>query len=379
MSETPLNQDQNSDEIDLKDLILPLWKARKQILSTAFIFAVLGGILGFLTPATYTASSTFLPQTAQASGGLSGSLGGLASLAGINLSTGAGGGGEIAPSLYPTVLASSPFQKRILDSKISVAGNSITYREYLANQPISGLSMLQKYTIGLPGTILSLFSDAIRPLFSEELITNISVSDSTGLVPLADKEYNLRNSLAGRISITNDKKEGFVRLSVVERDPLIAAQVAIVTEKALQDWIIEHKIKNAKAQYDFIEKQFEAKQKEFFLIQEQLANYTDRNQNVLAASYLTRLDRLQAEFDLVNTVYSELAKQKEQAAIQLSKDTPTFSALNPVKVPKEKTGAKKSVYILGAFFIGLIGSAGWTLGRKPILEFLKELKETPQN
>jgi uncharacterized protein involved in exopolysaccharide biosynthesis len=370
MSETPLNQDQNSDEIDLKDLIIPIWRNRKQILTIATICGIFGGIIGFLTPATYTASSTFLPQTAQAGGGLSGSLGGLASLAGINLSAGAGGGGEISPSLYATVLASSPFQKRILDSKIRVKGDSITYRDYLANQPTSGLANLQKYTIGLPGIILSFFSET-KPITP-------TISDSTGLVPLADQEYGLRNSLAGKINLINDKKEGFVSLSVVEGDPLIAAQVAKVTEEVLQDWIIEHKIKNAKSQYDFIEKQFEAKQKEFFSIQEQLANYTDRNQNVLAASYLTRLDRLQAEFDLVNTVYSELAKQKEQAAIQLSKDTPTFSVLDPVKVPKEKTGPKKSLYILGAFFMGLIGGGGWALGRKPVHDFLNGLKETPQ-
>jgi uncharacterized protein involved in exopolysaccharide biosynthesis len=165
----------------------------------------------------------------------------------------------------------------------------------------------------------------------------------------------------------------------VEGDPLVAAQVAQVTEQILQDWIIDYKIKNAKAQYDFIAKQFEAKQKEFYSIQEQLANYTDRNQNVLAASYLTRLDRLQAEFNLVNTVYSELAKQKEQAAIQLSKDTPTFSVLDPVKVPKVKTGPKKSFYILVAFFTGLICAAGWALGRKPVQEFFMELKETSPN
>jgi uncharacterized protein involved in exopolysaccharide biosynthesis len=71
-----------------------------------------------------------------------------------------------------------------------------------------------------------------------------------------------------------------------------------------------------------------------------------------------------------------LAKQKEQAAIQLSKDTPTFSVLNPVKVPKEKAGPKKSIYVLGAFFIGFIFSAGGFLARKPIQEFFKDMKVT---
>uniref|UniRef100_UPI004048A581 Wzz/FepE/Etk N-terminal domain-containing protein n=1 Tax=Algoriphagus sp. TaxID=1872435 RepID=UPI004048A581 len=367
MSETPLNQDQNSDEIDLRDLILPLHKARRQILTIATIFGILGGIVGFLTPTTYTATSIFLPQTAQPGGGISGSLGGLASLAGINLSTGNSGGGEILPTLYATVITSSPFQKRILDSKISVQGDSITYRDYLNNQPSSGLSVLQKYTLGLPGTILS--------FFSEPKNTISSVSDSTGLITLADEEYSLRKSLTSKINLTNDKKEGFVTLSVVEGDPFVAAQVTKVTEEILQDWIIEHKIKNAKAQYDFIERQFEAKEKEFFSIQEQLANYTDRNQNVLSASYLTRLQRLQSEFELVNAVYSELAKQKEQAAIQLSKDTPTFSVLDPVNVPKEKSGPKKSNYFFGYFFLGLFGSAVWYLLFKPIKEFFKRLQE----
>jgi uncharacterized protein involved in exopolysaccharide biosynthesis len=369
MTDNTPSPSNSEDEIDLKDLIIPIWRSRKQILTTAIIFAIFGGIIGFLTPATYTASSTFLPQTAQVGGGLSGSLGGLASLAGINLSTGAMGGGEIPPSMYATVLGSQPFKQRILDSKIVVNRDSISYRDYLKNQPKNVLSAISEYTIGLPGKVIGAMSS------KEENYTNLATE---GLQPLSDEEFKLQNAVAGKVSISNDKKEGIVSITVVEGDPLVAAQVAQVTEQILQDWIIEYKIKNAKAQYDFIEKQFETKQKEFYSIQEQLANYTDRNQNVLAASYLTRLDRLQAEFDLINTVYSELAKQKEQAAIQLSKDTPTFSVLDPVKVPNEKTGPKKSIYILGAFFLGLIGGASWALGRKPIQVFFKGLKETPQ-
>ena len=367
MTDNTPSPSNSEDEIDLRDIILPLWKARKQILFTSFLFAVLGGIIGFMTPATYTASSTFLPQTAQASGGLSGSLGGLASLAGINLGSGAAGGGEIPPSMYATVLGSEPFRKRILDAKIWVNGDSVTYRSYLVNQPPSALGTIQEYTIGLPGKIIGALSD------SEDVKGGMA---DTGIQPLSDKEFMLHNALAGKISITNDKKEGVVSMKVVEGDPMIAAQVAKVTEEVLQEWIIEHKVKNAKAQYDFIEKQFEAKQKEFFSIQDQLAGYMDRNQNVLSATYLTRLERLQAEFDLVNTVYSELAKQKEQAAIQLSKDTPTFSVLDPVKVPKEKTGPKKSIYVLGTFFVGLFFSAGWFLARKPVKEFLKGIQQT---
>jgi uncharacterized protein involved in exopolysaccharide biosynthesis len=359
----------SEDEIDLKDLIIPIWKARKQILLTAIIFAIFGGIIGFLTPATYTASSTFLPQTAQAGGGLSGSLGGLASLAGINLNAPMSGG-EIPPTMYEKVLASEPFKKRLLASNIVVDGDSLDYGTYLANQPNSAFGTITEYAIGLPGKIIEAISGGTKEVDS---------GGNGSLQALTDDEYDLHKDLAGKISLAADKKEGVVSISVIEGDPLVAAQIAQATESALQDWIIEHKIKNAKAQYGFIERQFKAKEKEFFSIQEQLANYTDRNQNVLSASYLTRLDRLQAEFNLVNTVYSELAKQKEQASIQLSKDTPTFSILDPVKVPKEKTGPKKSLYILGAFFVGVVVATGWALGRKPVEDFFIGLKEISQD
>ena len=366
MTDNTPSPSNSEDEIDLQDLILPLWKARKQILLIATICGILGGIIGFLTPATYTASSTFLPQTAQAGGGLSGSLGGLASLAGINLSTGAAVGGEIPPSMYATVLASEPFRKRILDAKIWVNGDSMTYRTYLENQPKSGISTFQEYTIGLPGKLIGL----LIPKEEEKQISN----EVEQLQPLSNKEYGLLGAVSSKVKIVNDKKEGIITISVVESDPIIAAQVTKVTEVVLQDWISEHKMKNAKAQYDFIAKQFESKQKEFFSIQDQLAGYMDRNQNVLSATYLTRLERLQAEFDLVNAVYSELAKQKEQAAIQLSKETPTFSVLDPVKVPKEKTTPKKSLYVLGTFFTGFIFSAVWFLVKKPVQKFFKEMQ-----
>jgi uncharacterized protein involved in exopolysaccharide biosynthesis len=366
MSETPLNQDQNSDEIDFRDIILPLWKSRKQILTTAIIFAIIGGIIGFLTPATYTASSTFLPQTSQ-EGGAGASLGGLAALAGINLSVPIASG-DISPTMYETVLGSEPFRKRILDSKIWFNEDSVIYRNYLEHQSRSAVDFVNEYTIGLMKQIIDLiFIEKDKNLSKQNKIN--------GLQPLSDKEYSLLNAISSKISIENDLTDGVVKIKVTELDPMVSAQIANNTELLLQDWIREHKVKNAKEQFDFITRQFEAKKNEFILIQDQLAGYRDQNQNVISSSYLTRLERLQAEFDLVNTVYSELAIQKEQAAIQLNKKTPIFLVLDPVKVPKEKSGPKVSIYFSASFFLGAFLSAIWFFFRDPVLEFFLLLKE----
>jgi hypothetical protein len=205
----------SEDEIDLKDLIIPIWRSRKQILTTAFIFAILGGIIAFLTPATYTASSTFLPQTTQ-SGGAGASLGGLAALAGINLNAPMAGG-EIPPTMYAKVLGSEPFRKRVMDAKIWVVGDTVSYRDYLESQTSSGfgLGTIKEYTIGLPGKILGALAGDKK---------EGEAGAGGGLQALSDDEYAFHTAVSEKVKIDTDKKEGVVTITVVEGDPIVAAE-----------------------------------------------------------------------------------------------------------------------------------------------------------
>ncbi|MDP4795134.1 MAG: hypothetical protein NWS70_07180, partial [Flavobacteriaceae bacterium] len=270
-------------------------------------------------------------------------------------------------TLYPKVLASAPFKSALLDASLVIDGDTLTYRNYLLNKPTPAIGLVKKYTIGLPGLLISSLQGE-----------NLESIDEPGIAPLSDEEFKLHQAIQGLISIESNKKEGYVTLTVVDGDPKVAAQVAVATEAVLQDWIIDYKIKNAKAQYDFTERQFQLKQKEFFALQDELASFKDRNQNISSALFQNRLSRIEAEFSITNAVYTELAKQKEQAAIQLSKDTPTFSVIDPVAVPKQKTGPKKSLYLLGGFFLGFFLTAGYTLVKKPVTSFLTSLQADPQ-
>jgi hypothetical protein len=350
----------SEDEIYLREMIVPIWKARKQILIIAIIFTILGGIIGFLTPVKYTASSTFLPQTSQSGAG---GLNGLAALAGVNVIT-SNSGGEISPSMYSKVLGSEPFRMQILDSKLWVNSDSVTYRSYLENQPASLLGTIQQYTIGLPGLFIGLFST------KEEV--KIIANDPKETQILSKNDYGLLGTVSSNVSISYDKKEGVISISGTERDPIIAMQLTKATEKVLLAWINEFKVKNAKKQFDFINKLFLEKEKEHVLKQNQLATFIDQNRNVVSNTYLIKLNRLQSEFDLINQVYLELAKQKEQAAIQLSKETPTFIFLDPVKLPRENSGIRKRVYVMSSFFAGFILSIFWIIIQKPVVEFFKK-------
>ena len=99
---------QKDDEIDLIALLKTIFTARRFVLRTTTMFAIIGIVVALVSPVSYTASSTFMPQLSE--GRSSSSLGGLASLAGINLSAVMGGQPqEISPSLYPQITKSIPY------------------------------------------------------------------------------------------------------------------------------------------------------------------------------------------------------------------------------------------------------------------------------
>ena len=65
------------------------------------------------------------------------------------------------------------------------------------------------------------------------------------------------------------------------------------------------------------------------------------------------LDRLENEFNLVNSVYQELAKQVELSKIEITKDTPVFTILKSAEVPNDRFKPKRTIMVIIWFFIGL--------------------------
>lgn len=74
------------------------------------------------------------------------------------------------------------------------------------------------------------------------------------------------------------------------------------------------------------------------------------------------LQRLEAEYNFAFNIYTELAKQLEQAKLQVSKDTPVFSIIEPVTVPAEKSAPKRPLILIIFTFIGLVVALGIVFG-----------------
>lgn len=359
-----MNQQNNIQEIDLLSLLNKLLKERVLLIKMTSAFLVVGLIISLLLPTKFSAGSTFVPMLSSDS--KSSGLSGLASLAGIDLG-GAMAGNDIAPNLYPEIIASIPFKREISLVKVPYDGRVMTFREYTLNKKTGVIAGLKKYTIGLPGLILS-------SLFPKAPVTVSDANLKGKLLIVTEEDYLFYNSMDELISINVDLKEGFIELNVELDDPVISAIIAQNAQEILQNKVIDFKVKHAKEVLQYNKEQYKIKKALLYAAQDRLNGFKDNAIFFNPTALQTQTSRLESEYTTANMVFLEVAKQLEQAKLQVSKDTPIFSILKPVVVPNEKSGPKRLMIIVIWSFLGFMIASGKVLLGESIREIIQKLK-----
>ena len=365
------SSENQEDSIDIIALLQSIWTGKKLILKTVLVFMILGLFIAVFSQNEYTASTTIVPQSSSEKPG--GSLGGIAALAGINLGS-VGQQSSISPTLYPQILTNISFQKELLETLITIEGKDkkITYKEYYTNvYSPSVLSSIKKYTIGLPGVLIGL-------LKSDEISKEESKNNDS-LPQITEDDKKLIELLLEQLSMEVNDKDGYIGLSTTMPEARAAAELTQKAQELLEQYVIDFKIEKSSSELDFIKNRYQEKEQEFQKIQQKLALYTDRNQNVNSARAKMELMLLQSEYDLAYGVYSELAKQLETQELKVKEDTPIFTILQPVFVPLEKTGPKRSLILIIYTFLGFVLSIGYLLAIEPIQNIIKEIRSTKEN
>jgi len=353
----------NDDEIDLLALAKTVWNGRKLIVKTVIAGGILGLIIALLSPKEYTATTTIVPQTSSTASKLGG-LSSLAAMAGFNLDAATSGGDALSPLVYPQIVASAPFQLDLMNAKFTFAevGHPVTLYEYYADIQKPGiLALATKYTIGLPGVIIS----AIKGDSNTK-----SVPGEKGPITLSKKQEEVRKILEENVSLTLDSKQGYITIQASFPEALLSAQVADQARELLQKYITSFKIEKASDKLAFIEGRYEEKKKDFEKAQQNLARYRDQNRNISSMVARTDEERLQGEYTIALNVYNELAKQLEQTKIQVKEETPTFSVVQPTVVPEKKSKPKRPMILFVSLFLGAVAGIGWIFGK----QFYDELK-----
>ena len=158
-------------------------------------------------------------------------------------------------------------------------------------------------------------------------------------------------------------------------EALASAQLGQRAQELLQQYITEFKIKKAKANLDFIQQRYDETTRKFEAAQEKLATFRDRNRNVSLAIAKTEEERLNSQYNLIYSIYSELAKQLEQAKIQVKQDTPVFTIIEPISVPTKRSKPNRPMILFIWLFLGGVIGTGIVFGKDFIEPLKKKWKE----
>lgn len=338
MSTTPQH---SSDERTISlDEVQRFIRQNKKTIAFYSVVALLIGILyASVQQNEYACSVRVMPElkTSSATGGLN-DLKSLAGLAGVNLDNINSGSEAIRPDLYPDIVQSTPFSIYLLNRKVRRSDNP-------ANQTVQ--QFLEDYNARTTvGWLMGM-------LGSNKDIDQVHAS-TTGNINLTKEQEKISQEVLERVNTTFDKKSGIVTISATMPDPLVASTVAGQTLDYLTKYVTTYRTGKSRQQVNFLFNQVSNAKARYEKAEYAVSSYRDRNKSLYLNTAKIEEQRLQAEYLLAQTVYTELSKQLEQARIKMQEEVPVFQLLEPPRVPTRKSAPQRSIIVLSFLIAGTV-------------------------
>lgn len=357
---TPQEDEEEEEGIDILAFLRNIWAGRRTIILCTLVCMILGFVAALTMQRTYTVKTVMVPQMNSRNNS---SLSSLASLAGIDMGMDLSAK-DLSPLVYPQIVSSVPFRRELLHTPLHYANADTavsTYTYYKKIAKPSFMSKVKKYTIGLPFVLLN----AIRKEKTDSVVFNPAVAtedDSPKPIVLTKDEVQIMKVIAKSVSLSVDKKDGILTLTANGIEPVQTAELALKAQTLLQDEITRFRTKKAARELEYIQARYDEAKKEAESLQASLAAATDRAQNMVGSSARIQRERIQQKYNVANAVYTDMAKQLEQAKLQVKRDTPVLTVLQPVTVPSKASNSRAKKLIVWTF-IGFVLGCGIVLVR----------------
>ena len=367
------------NEIDIVALIKSMWAGRKTIIICTAVFLALGILSALTMKRTYTVSSVMVPQLGQ-----SRSNAALARLAGLSAFDLTGGAPQdLSPLVYPQIVSSVTFRRELMYTPLHYekVDTAICMFDYVRDYgKATTMDKVRKYTIGLPRTLLGLFmgmfkkdkadEESANPAIAAATATEAEAGESAGPIILTKEEQGMINAIGGCVNLMVERKEGYLTLTVTGSEPLQTAELAVHAQQILQDHITRFRTEKAQSQLEYMQARYDETKAEAEAYQIALAAVTDRSQNMTTTRARIERDRLQSKYTIANALYTELAKQLEQAKMQVKQDTPMLTIVQPITVPRSPSNSRARTILIWTFF-GIVLGCGIVFGKG----YLPKIKE----
>jgi hypothetical protein len=349
---TSENNQINSDEISLKELILKIkeWgnylKSKwKTVLLVTFLGALMGFVYAIIEKPKYKGVLTFAMEEDKGGGGggLSGALG-LANSFGIDLG-GAGGGGAFAASNLTDLMKSRLIVEKVLLNPIDINGRTTTLAEYYIK-----LNKLREAWETIPSLKnLKFLPNSDRLSYTRQQDSILSVFHKN----LIDKEcLNI---------MQKDKKVTILLIEVTSKEELFSKLFCENLARETSNFYIETKSKKAKINVDVLQKQVDSIRNELNGSITGFAQAADDIYNLNPAFNVKSAVSKKKQIDVqANTVIlTNLVVQLELAKITLRKETPLIQLIDKPILPLEieKTSKQKAIIfggVLSGFLIMIV-------------------------
>ncbi len=179
------------------------------------------------------------------------------------------------------------------------------------------------------------------------------------MLALTDEEERVYKTIQSSLTQNFNQKDGYLTLEYSFPEAEGAAQITDQVRKTLGKYVISFKSEKAEDNLAFVEQSYEDARKDFLEKQSRLASFRDANRGLTTATAQATEQRLRSEYDLAFSVYSELAKQREQAKLSVKETKPVLTVIEPVVVPSQKSAPRRGIILIGFLFFGLVVGCAW--------------------
>ncbi|MCE7041281.1 GNVR domain-containing protein [Dyadobacter sp. CY312] len=303
---------------------------------TLFLAVFLGGALGALGSytftKTYTAKTILLPEYST----------GKPSFFSLAMGSGSSDGtGPLTPDLYPNILESTSFGEYMIKQPIvDSEGNNYTSLKIYLNKPAKE---------SLLSNVKSLFSSDNK---GHGEIKRKVVIQNKDILNLSTDEEAVITFAKSLVKASIEQKNGLISIESEMTDPIVAAQLVEAGKIYLTTYIEDFRVAKLEQQLEFINKRASEAKKRQQNAEYALQSYRDHNRNSFLNVARIEEQRLQSDYTLAQSIYSDLIIKLEQTKIKVKEERPVFKVLEATKVPLNKTSPKR---ILIAGIGALIG------------------------